>query len=135
MIAPGLWRHVRRAIYLASQMGELPAEPNPFDVTVTASVSGFRPDSWMVKAILENGMDAGGGEVELCVTDAARSLYGLDACIDAFERWLNSTLRPEYRLDAALAMSEHGAFAVVATPDAGPYVLPPPVAKVSDLAA
>lgn len=117
-------------------MGELfRGEPDPFDVTVTANVSAFRLDNCIVSAILENGMDAEGGDVELCVTDTARNSYGLDACIDAFERWLNATLRPEYRLDAALAMSQHGVFSVVATPDAGPYVLPPPMPGVSDLAA
>jgi hypothetical protein len=116
-------------------MGDLSVEPNPFDVTVTASVSGFRLDNCILSVILENGMDADGGDVELCITDMARNSYGLDACIDAFERWLNATLRPEYRLDAALAMSEHGAFSVVATPNAGPHVVPPPVPGVSDLAA
>lgn len=127
---------VRRAGYFAIPMGELfRGEPNPFDVTVTASVSGYRLENCIVSVILENGMDAEGGDVELCVTDTARTSYGLDACVDAFERWLNATLRPEYRLDAAVAMSQHGAFSVVATPDAGPYVVPPPMPGVSDLAA
>jgi hypothetical protein len=117
-------------------MGELfRGEPDPFDVTVTASVSGYRLDNCIVSVILENGMDAEGGDVELCITDTARNAYGLDACIDEFERWLNATLRPEYRLDAALAMSQHGAFSVVATPTAGPSVLPPPMSGASDLAA
>ncbi len=113
-------------------MGDLAAEPSPFDVTVT--ISGIGPGRCTITAILENGADGEGGDIEVCVTDTAQSSYGLDACIEALERWLNSTVRPEYRLDAALAMSDDGPFSVVATPDAGPYVLAP-AHRRSDLAA
>src|SRR5688572_6208782 len=90
-------------------------EPNPFEVTVTASVVGERGDSVIVSATVENGTQADGGEVELRVSASAMSAYGINRCVDAFERFLNSTLRPEFRLGAALAMGEHGAFMVVTT--------------------
>jgi hypothetical protein len=117
-------------------MGErFKGEPDPFDVTVDASLTEERLGCSLLMATLENGMDAGGGEVEVCVTEAARTAYGLGACVAEFESWLNSTLRPEYRLDAALAMGRHGVFSIVATPKSGPHVLPPPSEAATDLAA
>ena len=80
-------------------------------------------------------MDAEGGDVELSRHGHGQELVRprcLHRCIRALAE---RDLRPEYRLDAALAMSQHGAFSVVATPDAGPYVLRPPMPGVSDLAA
>ena len=100
-------------------------EPEPFDVTVTASVLEQRSDGWGLSATLENGTGAEGGEVQLHVTDSARRSYGLAACVEEFERWLNATLGPEYRLGAAFAMSAHGPFTVVAGAETGPVVLPP----------
>jgi hypothetical protein len=105
---------------------------DPFDITVTASRGVDRAGGSSLNAILENGTAHEGGEVELLVTDSARAAYGLGACIDEFERYLNTTLGREYRLDAALAMGEHGRFTVVPTPE-GPSVVSPPAA--SDLAA
>jgi hypothetical protein len=98
----------------------------PFDVTVTATVREHGRDGWTLSATLENGTEAEGGEVELYVTDAARAAFGLNRCVDEFELWVNSTLRPEYRLDAALAMGAHGPFAVVSGPANQPYIVIPP---------
>jgi hypothetical protein len=110
-------------------------EPDPFDVTVAASLLEERLGCSLMRATLENGTEAEGGEVEICVTEAARTAYGLSACVAEFERWLNSTLRPEYRLDAAFAMGRDGRFSILATPESGPYVLAPPSAAAADLAA
>ena len=110
-------------------------EPDPFDVTVTASVVAQRGDSTIISATLENGTDAEGGEAELRVTGSARSAYGLRACVAEFERFVNSVLRPEFRLEAALATAEHGAFMIVTTPAAGPLVIAPAMPFADDLAA
>jgi len=110
-------------------------ELQPFVVTVTATLREHRGDSWIMSATLENGTEAHGGEVELHVADTARAAYGLGTCVDEFERWVNSTLRPEYRLDAALAMGAEGPFAVVAGPAHRPYVVIPPARGSSALAA
>jgi len=109
-------------------------EPGPFEVTVTASVIAERNDSAIMRATLENGTQAEGGEVELCVMDSARRAYGFRACVTEFERFLNSTLRPEFRLGAALAMGEHGAFTITTTREAGPRVIAP-MSVAEDLAA
>jgi hypothetical protein len=111
-----------------------PGEPGPLDVTATARIVQNAPDRWILMVTLENGTGAEGGEVELHVAGSARS-YGLEVCIDEFERWLNSTLGPEYRLGAALAMAAHGAFTVVASAETGPYVVLPPTAAADELAA
>jgi hypothetical protein len=108
---------------------------DPFDVTVTATGAEERGDGWLLTAVLETGVGEDGGEVEVLVTASARAAYGLAACVDELERYLNATLDRGYRLDAALAMGGQGAFRVAATAGAGPYVLPPPVAGASDLAA
>lgn len=110
-------------------------EPGPLDVTVTTRVVQNAADRWILVATLENGTGAEGGEVELHITNSARSSYGLEACVVEFERWLNSTLGPEYRLGAALAMAAHGAFTVVASAGTGPYVVLPPTAAAGELAA
>lgn len=112
-------------------MGEL----DPFEVTVTASVVAKRAGSWMMSVTVENGTEADGGEIGLRVTDSARCTYGIRACVVEFERFLNSTLRPEFRLDAALAMGADGVFTIATTPRAGPRVIPPALTTVSDLAA
>ena len=112
-----------------------PGELDPFEVTVTASVVAERNDSVVMRATVENGTGAEGGEVRVCVTDTARYAYGLEGCVAELERFLNSTLRPEFRLDAALAMGEQGAFSVVATPDTGPRVVIPATPEFLDLAA
>lgn len=101
----------------------LTGDLDPFDVTVTASVIAERNDSSILRATLENGTDADGGEVEVRVTDSARCAYGLQACVTEFESYVNSTLRPEFRLGAALAMGEQGAFTIVTTYESGPRVL------------
>ena len=110
-------------------------EPDPFDVTVTPSIPARSGDAWVMSATLENGADSDGGEVELRISDTARSAHGLGACIDEFEHWLNSTLRPEYRLGAAIAMAAQGAFTVVAAPGMRPRVLAPPAPGATGLAA
>jgi len=104
-------------------------------VTVTASVVAERQDGAIVSATVENGTDAEGGEVELRITDSARRAYGLQACVTEFERFVNSTLRPEFRLGAALAMGEHGPFTIVTTPGTGPRVIAPAMRVADDLAA
>lgn len=110
-------------------------EPDPFDVTVTASVVAERGDSTIISATLENGTDAEGGEAEVHVTDSARRAYGLWACVAEFERIVNSVLRPEFRLEAALATAQQGAFTIVTSPAAGPLVVAPAMPFADDLAA
>ena len=110
-------------------------EIHPFEVTATASLKGRRGEGWVMHVILENGAEADGGDVELLVTDVAKRSYGLSTCVDEFERWLNATFRPEYRLDAAVAMAEAGAFVIDATPVTGPQVVLPPERTVPALAA
>ena len=110
-------------------------ELDPFEVTVTPSVVTKSADSWMMNATVENGTDADGGEIRLRVTDSARCAYGIQICVSEFERFLNSTLRPEFRLDAALAMGADGVFTIATTPGAGPRVTPPALTTGSDLAA
>ena len=53
------------------------------------------------------------------------SAYGIDACVAELESVLNRTLRPEYRLGAALAMGAEGAFSIVTSDGAGPRVMTP----------
>lgn len=110
-------------------------ELGPFDLSVTASVVAERDDSAIMSATVENGTGADGGEVELRITNSARSAYGLRACVIEFERFINSTLRPEFRLGAALAMGEHGAFTIVSSPGTGPRVIAPAMRVADDLAA
>ena len=107
---------------------------NPFDVTVTATVLA-EGKSWLLEATIENGTGADGGEVSVSVADSARCAYGLDACVAEFERFLNSTLRPEFRLAAALAMGQHGPFLVIPGDETGPRVMAPPAFGAQDLAA
>lgn len=110
-------------------------ESDPHEIYVTAGAVERRGERWIVGATLECDADPAGGEVELRVSESARCAYGLAACVDEFERWLNATLGREYRLDAALAMAAHGPFAVVTTADAGPTVVLPPDRAATRLAA
>ncbi len=110
-------------------------ELDPYELTVAADVIGEHSDSTIICATVENGTGAEGGDVEVSVTWAARSAYGLQACVTAFEQFLNSTLRPEFRLEAALSMGEHGAFTVGTGPGAGPRVIAPAMSAPEDLAA
>jgi hypothetical protein len=110
-------------------------ELDAYELTVAANVVDERSDSTIIRAIVENGTGVEGGEVDLRVSGLASSAYGLQACITAFERFLNSTLRPEFRLGAVLAIAEHGPFTVVTTPEAGPRVIAPAKSVPEDLAA
>ena len=110
-------------------------ESDPHEIYVTAGAAERRGERWIIGATLECDADRAGGEVELRVSESARSAYGLTACVNEFERWLNATLGREYRLDAALAMAAHGPFAVVTTPHAGPTVVLPPQRRAGRLAA
>jgi len=67
-------------------------ELDAYELTVAANVVGERSDSTIIRAIVENGTGVEGGE-DLCVSGLANSAYGLQACITAFERFLNSALR------------------------------------------
>lgn len=110
-------------------------ELDPYELTVAADVVGEHSDSTIIRATVENGTGAEGGEVDLHVTWAARSAHGLQACVTEFERFLNSTLRPEFRLEAALSMAEQGAFMVHAGRETGPRVIAPAMSAPEDLAA
>ena len=109
-------------------------EPDPFDITVTATAVTRAAAGFAVLATVENGTGADGCDVELRVTSSAERAYGLAGCVLALERFLNATLRPEFRLGAALAMSADGPF-IVGTDPAGPRVLPPAAPAARDLAA
>ena len=113
----------------------LSRELDPYELTVLASVVAEQRDATVLRATVEDGTGADGGEVELRITKWASSAYGLNACVNEFERFLNAALRPEYRLEAALAMGRAGAFTVVIDPGSGPRVIAPERAGREDLAA
>jgi hypothetical protein len=103
----------------------LPDEPAPFDVTLAVGAVVEDRDSWLVETIAENGTGEDGGEMRLRVDGAAHRTYGLHACVLEVERFINSTVGPEFRLDAALAMAAQGEFTVVTTLGLGLRVIPP----------
>ena len=100
-------------------------EPDPLDITVTAEVIGWRGDSVVVRAVVEDGTVADGGDIEVQISGSAMSAYGIEACVAELESVLNRTLRPEFRLGAALAMGAEGAFSIVSSNGAGPRVRTP----------
>lgn len=108
---------------------------DPHEIYVTTGDPRRRGDGWVMSATLECDSHRDGGEVALCVSDTARCAYGFGACVDEFERWLNTTLGREYRLDAALAMAAAGPFFVVAGPAGEPTVVLPPRRGETRLAA
>ena len=108
---------------------------DPFEVTVAASLVAEQGGSTIVSAVLENGTGAEGGEVELEITRPAKVEYGVKACVSEFERWVNSTLGPDFRLGATLAMATYGAFMVVRGQDARPRIIDPETRMRLDLAA
>ncbi len=103
----------------------LPDEPAPFDVTLTVGSVDEGPDGLLVEAIAENGTGEDGGEIRLRVAGSVHRAYGLQACVIEVERFINSAVGPEFRLDAALAMGAHGEFTVIATPGLGLRVVGP----------
>jgi hypothetical protein len=115
-------------------VGTFAGEPDPFDVTVTATDLGPDGDGRAFRAVLENGTGAEGGEVTLRISDTALASHDLHACLDEFEHWVNATLGREYRLGAVLAMGELGPFRIFPSGETGLYVLAPNPG-VSDLAA
>jgi len=104
---------------------QFPGEPHPLDITVTAQVIGKQGGIMILHAIVEDGTAADGGDFEVHISGSAMSAYGIDACIAELESVLNSTLRPEYRLSAALAMGAQGAFLIVTSNGAGLRVVIP----------
>ena len=106
-------------------------EPDPLDITVTAEVIGRRGDSVIVRAVIEDGTAADGGDIEVQISGSAISVYGIEACVVELECVLNRTLRPEYRLDAALALGAEGAFSIVTSDDAGPRVISPSAGRLA----
>lgn len=110
-------------------------ESDPHAIYVTAKLVAHRGESWLMSATLECDAERDGGDVALHVTDRAERDYGLAACVNEFERWVNTTLEREYRLGAVLAMAQDGPFYVVATAGEGPSVLLPPKRRDVPLAA
>jgi len=106
-------------------------EPDPLEITVTAEVIGRRGDSTIVRGIIEDGTAADGGDIEVQISGSAMSAYGLEACVAELESVLNRTLRPEYRLGAALALGAEGAFSIVTGDGAGPRVIDPAVGRLA----
>jgi hypothetical protein len=106
-------------------VGAFSDEPDPLEITVAAEVVGTRGDSLILHAVVEDGTAADGGDIEVKISRSAASSYGIDACIDELESVLNRTLRPAYRLSAALAMGAQGAFLIVTTGASGPRVVVP----------
>ncbi len=107
------------------------AEPDPLDITVTAEIVGNRGDNVILHAVIEDGTAADGGDIEVQISGSAASSYGIDACIDELESVLNRTLRPAYRLSAALAMGAQGAFLIVTSAGAGPRVVVPAAGELA----
>lgn len=106
-------------------------EPDPLEITVTAEVIGKQGDSLILRAIVEDGTAADGGDIEVRISKSAMSAYGMEACIAELESVLNGTLRPEYRLGAALALGAEGAFSIVTSPGAGPWVVTPTARRLA----
>ena len=106
-------------------------EPDPLDITVTAEIVGKRGDNVILHAVIEDGTAADGGDIEVQISGSAASSYGIDACIDELESVLNRTLRPAYRLGAALAMGAQGAFLIVTSAGAGPRVVAPTAGELA----
>ena len=106
-------------------------EPDPLDITVAAEVVGMRGDSVILHAVIEDGTAADGGDIEVQISGSAASSYGIDACIDELESVLNQTLRPAYRLSAALAMGAQGAFLIVTSAGGGPRVVVPAAGELA----
>ena len=100
-------------------------EPHPLEVTITAEVVGRRGDSVILRAIVEDGTGADGGDIDVEISGSAVSVYGIEACVVELECFLNRTFRPEYRLDAALALGAEGAFSIVTSDGAGPRIMTP----------
>lgn len=122
---------LRRLAYLESTMDDaFSGELDPHEVTIAAEVIGTRGDSVFLHAIIEDGTAADGGDIEVQISRSAASSYGIGACIDELERVLNGTLRPAYRLSAALAMGAHGVFLIVST-KAGPRVVVPSAGELA----
>ncbi len=107
------------------------SEPDLLEITVSAEVVGKRGGTVILDAVVEDGTDAYGGDIEVRISEPAADSYGIDACIDELERALNGTLRPAYRLSAALAMGSHGAFLIVATATSGPRVVLPAAGELA----
>lgn len=110
---------------------EFSSEPDPFEITVSAEVVGRRGGIAILHAVVEDGTDAYGGDIEVQISEPAAGEFGIDACINELERVLNQTLRPAYRLSAALAMGSHGAFLIVPTANSGPRVVIPTGAELA----
>ena len=106
-------------------------EPDPLDITVTAEIVGKRGENVILHAVIEDGTAADGGDIEVQISGSAASSYGIDACIDELESVLNRTLRPAYRLSAALAMGAQGAFLIVTSAGAGPRVVAPAAGELA----
>ena len=106
-------------------------EPDPLEITVTAEVTGRRGDSVVLSAIIEDGSGADGGDIDVQISGPAADAYGLDACITELENVLNRTLRPAYRLSAALAMGARGTFLIVTGPGGGPRVVVPSAGELA----
>lgn len=110
-------------------------EPDPHELTLTASLSGFRADGWDLDGVIADGTDAEGGPIRIHVSNSAMIAYGLDACADAVERFVNATLPTKVRLAAAVEMGMWGTFEVVSTPETGPRVIAPEQPSVAELLA
>ena len=106
-------------------------EPDPLEITATAEVIGRRGDSVIIRAIIEDGTAADGGDIEVRISGSAMSAYGIEACVAELESVFNRTLRPEYRLDAALALGAEGSFSIVTSDGAGPRVMTPAVGRLA----
>jgi len=104
-------------------------EPDPFDVTVTAGPFALRSDSWVGPARLR--MAGEEGHVELSITDSAWITHGAQACVDVFERWLNSMPCTEHRVSLILELAKPGPFSIVLSSETGPYVTPPRLTTVA----
>jgi hypothetical protein len=107
-----------------------PWDVSVFPVSIARAAAGVA-----VTVALENGTGAEGGEVEVLVAESARSAVGVDACLAELERYVNSAVAPEFRLDAALAMAARGPFLVGLDRRGHARVLPPAAPAAGGLAA
>ncbi len=106
-------------------------EPDPREITVTVDGVERRGDGAILRAIVEDGTAADGGEIEVWIAGPAMSAHGLNACVAELEDFLNRTLRPAYRLDAALAQGANGAYSIVAVAGNGLQVSAPSAGRLA----
>jgi hypothetical protein len=98
--------------------------PDPRHVTVTVLGERREGDEVAVRVSLVDDTDSEGGELTVRVSGSADTAYGLTACVEELERWINQ-LPEENRLAVVLVMGKSRPFRVNTFPEVGPRVIAP----------